>query len=105
MKFLRISNPISKFGQYDYKGLDINQFIPGSQVYKADNTVVLVVTNHDGYIPHDDLSELIESEYDQLRAELEAENAAPVKTQTDQIIQLQSDLKSAQDAINMLLGL
>lgn len=42
--YLKINNIKTQTGQIDYKGLDIEKFIPGSQVYPQDLRFCLVET-------------------------------------------------------------
>jgi hypothetical protein len=63
MKFIKILNLSNGSGQVDYKGLDINQFIPGSQVYPIDASFCLVATNESLSILPDDVQELQQSDY------------------------------------------
>ncbi|WIL37531.1 hypothetical protein QN089_09195 [Kurthia sp. YJT4] len=66
MKYLKIIN-INPKGMIDYKTLDINQFVAGTQVYDLENGVCLVKTSEDNYTPHADIIELTEAEYNEQR--------------------------------------
>lgn len=99
MKHLKIVD-ININSVVDYKSLDINQFISGSQVYDFTNGVCLVKTSEDNYTPHTDIIELTESEYNEQREiinsispqvqekneidELKAENEALKASQLEQ---------------------
>lgn len=71
MKYLKINNLQSKFGQYDYKGLDINQFIPCSQICSIDNTYCLIATNENITTLLTDVVELTEEQYTTERTSIE----------------------------------
>lgn len=62
MKYLKIIN-INKTGMIDYKTLDINQFVAGTQVYDLENGVCLVQTPQVNFEPHSDIMELTVDEY------------------------------------------
>ena len=69
MIFVKISNLTDKFGQPDYRHLDIKQFIPGSQVYSEDFQTFACATQQD--VTEGNGVELItETEYDAFRAEV-----------------------------------
>ncbi|MEB7771416.1 hypothetical protein [Kurthia gibsonii] len=62
MKYLKIIN-INKTGMIDYKTLDIEQFVAGTQVYDLENGVCLVQTSQVNFEPHSDIMELTVDEY------------------------------------------
>lgn len=62
MKYLKIIN-INSTGMIDYKTLDIEQFVAGTQVYDLENGVCLVQTSQADFEPHIDVTELTEEEY------------------------------------------
>lgn len=62
MKYLKIIN-INPTGMIDYKTLDIEQFVAGTQVYDLENGVCLVQTSQADFEPHIDVTELTEEEY------------------------------------------
>lgn len=70
MKYLKITNLKNIFGQCDYKGLDINQFIAGSQVYAQDMSCCVLATNENITIISTDITELQETDYNIQRAQL-----------------------------------
>ena len=75
MKFYKISNLVNRFGQYDYKDLDIDKFIAGSQVYSEDDSICLIATTEENPLAHVDLIELTEAEYTTKRQEIENKRA------------------------------
>lgn len=62
MKYLKIIN-INPKGVIDYKTLDINQFVAGTQVYDLEKGVCLVQTSQVNFEPHSDIMELTVDEY------------------------------------------
>lgn len=62
MKYLKIVN-ININSVVDYKTLDINQFVAGTQVYDLENGVCLVQTSQADFEPHIDVTELTADEY------------------------------------------
>lgn len=76
MKFYKILNLLNMFGQADYKGLDIDQFIAGGQVYytnEQNTTEALIATNENFNGVHPDLIELTESQYIDIKNQINAE--------------------------------
>lgn len=70
MKYVKIVNLFpAGGGTCDYKGLDINLFVAGKQVY--DETVAYIVTEETDLPVNDDLIELTEHEYLSCRQEIE----------------------------------
>lgn len=64
MNFLHIKNLVGpNGGNYDYKGLDIDLFIAGSQIYFNNGTEVLVITEEDVIPEHEDIKILTEQQY------------------------------------------
>jgi hypothetical protein len=63
MLFIKINNLTNQFGQCDYKGLDISQFVPGSQVYTKSFSNCAVATTQEDIPAHTDLTEMTEDEY------------------------------------------
>lgn len=70
MRYFKIINLINKFEQCDYKGLEINQFIAGSQVYASDNSCCLIATNENITTIPTDVIELQEVDYDTQKTQL-----------------------------------
>jgi|GEM_PF-6394916 len=60
--FYKVSNLV-KFGEYNYKGLDIDQFITGSQIYDDKNNSFAVVSTEDFSGSNVDVKRLTEQEY------------------------------------------
>lgn len=64
-------------GQIDYKGLDIDKFIPGSQVYAHDVTECVIATSEDYNGENPDVIELTQEEYELKAEELRATHPEP----------------------------
>lgn len=93
MKLLKISNLVGQFGgQVDYKGLNIDQFIPGSQVYKHDFSYCIVATFEESTSLHSDVTELTPEQYSVEKqviiAEIQELTPPPVE---DRITQLEAE--------------
>lgn len=63
MKYLKINNFYNKFDQPDYKGLALNQIVPGSQLYPIGATYALLATNEELPILPTDVVEITEEQY------------------------------------------
>lgn len=75
MKYLKLTNITTSTGNMDYKGLDIKQFMPTTQFYEIDLKYCIIGTNQDtsemsDIILLDDVEELTESTYEQIKAEI-----------------------------------
>ena len=92
MKFLKIRNIGN--GVIDYKGLDINQFLPGFQVYPSGVDYCLVATNEDDFTEHTDVQEITQAEYEQERDEVLASMPKPINPED-----LQNQLNDANATI------
>ncbi|PKM75270.1 MAG: hypothetical protein CVU92_02350 [Firmicutes bacterium HGW-Firmicutes-17] len=85
MKYVKINNLTDAFGKVDYKGLDINKFIAGSQRYTPDCKICICATEEEGNLPkHVDFLEISEGEYVEYRKEIES-----VMKAEDPVFQLQ----------------
>jgi hypothetical protein len=84
----------------DYKGLDINQFLPGSQAYHPEDGTCVIATDEDlSSFAHDDVTILTEAEYVTERAVItDAINAAKAAAQ-DPITTAQSDIDTLMLAV------
>lgn len=72
MKYIKIVNLIQQEGICDYKGLDIDKFISGKQVYDIEQgNIAYIITNEDNYVPHNDLIEINEQLYIQHKLDIE----------------------------------
>lgn len=67
--YIKISNLMNTDGKADYKGLDLNLIVAGSQIYPNDNTAYL---KYNGTAATDnDITELTESDYLAKKNEIE----------------------------------
>lgn len=69
MKLLKISNWLTERGSADYKGLDIDLFVPGTQIY-PDHSVCYIGTDQDDIPQHADIEEITQEQYDDVIASL-----------------------------------
>ncbi|MCA4756338.1 hypothetical protein [Mycolicibacterium fortuitum] len=61
MKFYLVKN-VSEYGTYDYRGLDLSQFKPGTQIYN-DQANEFAVISTEQFSGHEDVTEMTEAEY------------------------------------------
>jgi hypothetical protein len=102
MKYLKINN-IYQEGEtrLDYKTLDIEQFVPGSQVYPIFDNFCLVKTRQDDYPIHPDIEEITEQEYNDLRNFVMSENERLAPPSPESILEQQ---QQQIDEMTVLLG-
>lgn len=108
MKFLKVIEILSA-STVDYKNLDIEKFIPGTQVYDLENGVCLVQTTEEDFEPHAHIFELTAEEY---HTQAEIINAmTPVGQELTEIEKLKAENEALrasqleQDALIMKLYL
>lgn len=101
MQYLRINNLFNSFNQPDYKGLDIDLFISGSQVYDLEpsSNYCIIATNEENIISHSDIQIISESEYLQ-----EKQNIIAKQKVTDPIQQLKQQVDEQAIALAALIG-
>lgn len=105
MRFFNIKNILPgpfNSGQIDYKGLDINQFVPGSQVYAYDVTECVIATSEDYNGENPDVIELTQEEYELKAEELRATHPEPEPEVDPKAFQAQIDALTI--AMAALLG-
>ena len=78
MKAVKISNLVQPNGSVDYKGLNIDLNVPGTQVYDIEdgNNVAYLYTTQDVLPQHPDLIEISEAEYEAAKADFLARQKA-----------------------------
>lgn len=81
----KIINFITPTGQADYKGLDIDRFTPGRQLYPADFSFCVIMTDEE--FQHNDITEITQQEYDDIKKTIQ-ENTP--KTDAEKLEDLQS---------------
>jgi len=96
MKFYLIKNLLDTFGNADYKGLNIEQFVRGSQVCSYDLTECVIATYEDFQGQHEDLIELTEDEY---KAEVKRIKSEYPPSPEEQEKELQTRLQEAEQAV------
>lgn len=70
MTIVKISNLIQPNGRADYKGLDLEKIVAGSQLYPNDNTAYFFYTGD--VIEHPDVLVISEDEYNAKKVEIES---------------------------------
>jgi len=103
IKFYHINNLLDIFGRPDYKGLNLDVFVPGSQVLSHDFRECIIATTEDFQGYHEDLTELTEEQYIAERERIKSE----YPTSTDTIQELQNRLQEAEQAVlelSILIG-
>lgn len=109
--YVKIIN-INDNGNIDYKGLNINCFISGKQIYDYNNNYCIVETTESISINNIDLFILTEEQYFQEKAIIETNNNQNKPLSLEEQIEglkaknneLQVSIIEAQNAINLLLG-
>lgn len=94
MFYYKVNNLKNNLGDIDYKGLDIKKNLPGSQIYPLDlqkYNYCILANSED--ITHEDLIELTEEEYLQLKDEILAEYPpTPEEKENTKIAELETAL-------------
>ena len=62
MFFYLVTN-LKTYGAIDYKGLDLEQFVAGSQVYNEKDNEFAVASTEDFKVVHADVTQISESDY------------------------------------------
>lgn len=89
MKTYKISNLHQADGMCDYKGLNINKFIAGSQVYDLSNNLCLIKTTEESIIQNADITILADQEYNTLKSEIDKNKANQSASINDRISALE----------------
>lgn len=76
--FIKINNLIQSTGMADYKTLDTNAIIMGSQIYPLNENVAYVEYN-EPFAPHDDLMEVTKEEIDSAREALKINQSSTIE--------------------------
>ena len=101
MKFIKVSfNSALNVNIIDYKGLDINLFIAGSQLYPNDVSWCAVATTEDlTNFSHPDVEIITEEEYLELKAEIDNEKAVLAAEEAAKKDTMQSDIDTLMLAV------
>lgn len=76
--FIKINNFIQENGMADYKTLDTNSIIMGSQIYPFNENVAYVEYN-EPFVPHDDLMEVRKEEIDSVQKSLKIDQGPTIE--------------------------
>lgn len=69
--FIKINNLLTVDGNADYKGLDIQKIVPGSQLYPVGENYCMV--EYDGEVlEHQDILKVSKSEHDALKVSMQS---------------------------------
>lgn len=102
MAYLKITNIVTSTGAIDYKGLNINKFAPGSQVYG--NGYCVLQTTQTSIPTHADITQLTLAQY-QAEAEAIKQSLEPRPDPIAELRQSDLDNKEAIAALyEMLIG-
>jgi cyclophilin family peptidyl-prolyl cis-trans isomerase len=77
MKYIKINNFLNEFDQPDYKGLDLNKVIPGSQIYSQDLSYAVLATEEEFVTLPTDTNELTQEQYLQEKGSVKNQNQQP----------------------------
>jgi hypothetical protein len=104
MKILKIINLGE--GKLDYKGLDINRFIPGSQLYAEDYSVFYVYTAEENIPDHPDVQIVSQEEYDEFKQYLLnlPKPKSDLEVMQEELNEVKANLQIAKNTIDFLLG-
>lgn len=83
MKYVKVINLTNAFGTADYKGLNIEMIIPGSQVYDDTLSLFIGATTEEALPMNADLIEITEEEYKSQKAEIIASYPLPKEEQNE----------------------
>jgi hypothetical protein len=96
MNLVLVKNVCQDDGVMDYKGLDINDIVPGTQLYPFDNTALFKYKGE--LVDSIDVEVIDQSRYDIEKSKLEKDKVDPIK-------ELEQRLNLLQQAMDeMLLG-
>lgn len=98
--YYKIKNLIQSNGNADYKGLDINLFVPGKQVYDFEMNQCMIETTEEELISHSDLEVVNEGTYLYFRHEIKS------KTEIDlykEVEKLEKEKEQLNDKIDLAL--
>ncbi|MFW5436260.1 hypothetical protein [Paenibacillus apiarius] len=91
-------------GNCDYKGLDIDKFIPGSQVYPSGTRDCYVITEEENIPEHEDITLITTEEYE--AASAAEQNVQHEPGPIEQLQEENKELRKQIDAMQLaLLGI
>jgi hypothetical protein len=111
MKILKVLNLISSEmgGTFDYKGLDKDQFVPGSPLYppavNLQNNFCYVITEEENIPDSPDIIEVTQEEYEAYRDYLTSyQTKSEIELLQEELAEVKSKLQIATETIDFLLG-
>lgn len=100
--YIKITNLANAQGQCDYKGLNINQFIAGSQVYDLANNIALIKTSENVTIVNADITILTEADYNTQKQQIEtAQKTNQPKSEVEELKSRVDLMQKALDDLTM----
>ncbi|PZM67506.1 hypothetical protein [Paenibacillus dendritiformis] len=99
---LKVTNVIGpRGGECDYKGLDIDKFVPGTQVYPAGTRDFYVITEQEDIPVHEDIHLITEEEYSEaFNAENERQREpGPIEKLQEENAELRKQIDAMQLAL------
>lgn len=102
MKGIKITNVVGeRGGNYDYKGLDFELFVPGTQIYPKGTRDFCVITEEENIPEHEDIVRITEEEYEAVfKAEMErAREPGPIEKLQAENEELRKQIDSMQLAL------
>lgn len=102
-KYVKLEGFQTESGNVNYKGLDINLFVAGSQVYDFEEDIFLVITDEED-IEMFDAQELKAEEYNDMKREIQKRKETNHKSYEEEVTELKQ-LQAEQDEAIMLLML
>ena len=85
MKYIKINDFWNQFGQPNYKGLDLTQIIPGSQLYPQGVTYAVVATNENLTTLPTDIMEITEEQYNAEKTSIKTAETQNSQAATDRL--------------------
>lgn len=99
-KIYKINNIVRTDGNFDYKGFNIDLFVPGKLLYSLDFNVdnfAYITTTEIIELRHEDVTEVTQDEFDAYK---ELIKVTPVKSE---LAELKEQLISTQQALDFLI--
>lgn len=105
MQGLKINNILPEGGgTCDYKGLNIDMFVPGSQIYLKDEHACYVISNEETIPEHADILRITTDEYEAAREKHVINPVRPPSPEQQQIDALQATVLGLMEQIAMQGG-
>ncbi|MBS7527838.1 hypothetical protein KHM83_14230 [Fusibacter paucivorans] len=91
MKYVKVKNYIMNNGTCDYKGLNIEKFVGGGQLYRRNHVDCVIATYEDTIPSHSELEEVSEELYNSTKSEIDLENR-DVKSSDEKVIDIEKKI-------------